>query len=325
MRKAVFLMFASTILLSVASLTSLAAAPGFRKVSEHLYYLESRTGSANTGAVITAEGVVIIDPPPEPEMPAMLIALKAVTAKPVRWVVNTDYQRAQTGGAATFLKQGAAIIGSKELDRLASAIVIAYPGQTLPAAPVRPNPRFLFGGQLHLFPGGIEVRITAIKSKARTGGDVFVFLPAEKILETGEFFTPGGFPVIDNVPGEGSAPGWIDGLKQVIESVPLLKSAMPQPKPAAPQPRQDPAAQPQQEKTLEETVTVIPGHGAPANLQQMKSLLTAAQKLRADATKAVAAGRSREEFVKSLALDVFGELSNLEAFAGQLFDDLSKK
>lgn len=317
MRKAALGISASAILWLAAS-----PAPGtaarFQKVSAHFYYLQAKEGATNTGAVITGEGVLLIDPPPETEIPALLGSLKAVTGHAVRWVVNTDYQRAQTSGTATLLKQGAAVIGSNELERLASSIVIAYPGQTISPVPARPYPRFLFGGQLHLFPAGIEVRIVAVKSKARTAGDVFVFLPTERILEVGELFTPASFPVIDSVPGEGTASGWIDGLKQVIESVPLLKSAMPQP-------RQEPPALPEQEKTLEETVTVIPGHGAPANLQQMKNLLVAAQKLRAQATKAIAAGRTREEFVKSLAPDAFDEYGNLEMFAGQLFDDLSRK
>ena len=124
--------------------------------------------------------------------------------------------------------------------------------------------------------------------------------------------------MIDSGPGEGSAPGWINGLKQVIDSVPLLKSAMPQPKP-------DPSAVPEPEKTLEEQITVIPGHGPAANLQQMKDLLALTQKLRTEAARAVAARRSREDFLRLLSMEVFGAYGNLEAFAGQLFDDLSRK
>lgn len=318
MRKAALGVFASAILLLAVNPASSAAASGFQKVSPHFYYLQSKTGAANTGAVITVDGVLLIDPPPEPEIPAMLNALKAVTPRAVRWVVSTDYQQAKIAGLATFLKQGVAIVGSKELDRLAGSTIVLEPNQPAPPVPERPNPRFLFGQQLHLYPAGIEVRILAVKSKARTAGDVVVFLPSEKVLAVGDFFAPSSFPVIDSGPGEGSARGWIDGLKQVIEAVPLLKSAMPPPKQETPVP-------PEPEKTLEETVAVIPSHGEPANLRQMKALLAAAQKLRTEANKAIAAGRAGDEFVKSLPGDVFGEYGNLEVFAGQLFDELSKK
>jgi len=316
MRKAALRTIVSAILLLAVS--TVAGAAGFHKVSEHFYYLESKTGGANTSAIVTQEGVVLIDPPQELEMPAMLNALKAVTSHPVRWVISTDYQQERSGGTATLLKLGAAIIGSKELDRLAAFAPIEDPAQ-IPAVPqALPNPRFLFTQLLHLFPSGIEVRVLAVKAKARTAGDVVVFLPSEKVLEVGDFITFGSFPIIDSEPGEGSASGWIDALKQVVEFVPLLKSAMPQAKPEA-------GAQPESEKTLEEMVTVVPGHGAPGNLQQVKALLAISQKLHAEATRAVDAGRTREEFMKSLPSDIFGAYGNLEAFAGQLFDELSKK
>ncbi len=309
---------ASALMLPPASPAPHATAAGFRKVSDHFYYLASKTETANTGAMITAEGVLIVNPPPEVEAAGFQNALKAITARPVRWVVSTDYQQARSGEVQTFLKQGAAIIGSKELDRLASAPTAGDPVQTAAPAQTRPNPRFLLGSQLHLFPAGIEVRIIAVKPKARTAGDVFIFVPSEKVLVVGDLFTPGSYPAIDAGPGEGSAVGWIDGLKQVIDAVPLLKAAIPQPKPEPPVP-------PEQEKTLEETVIVIPSHGEPSNLQQMKSMLATASKLKAETSKAVGAGRSREEFVKSLPADVFGTYSGLDAFAGQLFDELSRK
>ncbi len=288
---------------------------GFRKVSPHFFYLQSKAG-ANTGAVITTEGVLLVDPPPEAEIPAMMNALKALTSRPVRWAITTDYMLSASGGLSALQKQGAAIICSKELDRLAAAAPVSNSGPT--DALARPNPRFLFDQQLHLWPANFEIRILAVKSKARTAGDVVVFLPSEKVLATGDFFLTSGFPAIDTGAGEGSACGWVDGLKQVIDAVPLLKSAMPQPKPEVPVP-------PELEKTLEEQVAVIPGHGEPANLQLMKDLLAVAQKLRNDATRAVKAGRARDEFMRSLTPEVFGAYGNLEAFAGQLFDDLAKK
>ena len=104
----------------------------------------------------------------------------------------------------------------------------------------------------------------------------------------------------------------------MIDSVPLLKSAMPQPKP-------EPTAAQEPAKTLEELVTVIPGHGAPANLQQMKDLHAIAQKLRTETERAVSYRRTREEFLRRLSWDAYGSYANLEPFAGQLFDDLSRK
>jgi hypothetical protein len=122
--------------------------------------------------------------------------------------------------------------------------------------------------------------------------------------------------IIDQTGGEGSALGWIDGLKQAIDTVPLLKSAMPPPKP-------DPGKPPPEEKTLEELVTVIPGRGQRSNLQGMKDLLEAALKLRSELARAIGAGRSCESILSSSALGPVRSLGNFESFAAQLFDDLA--
>lgn len=318
MMKAMSGAFALMLLFAWGTAASPPAAEGFQKVSPHFSYFVYKSGAANTGAVVTTDGVLLIDPPPEAELPVMLNALKSLSPRPVRWVVNTDYKQAGNGGWATFLKQGAAVIGSKELDRLANAAALPDPDLLGGSPPARPNPRFLFNQQMHLWPASIEVRILAVKFKARTAGDVVVFLPSEKVLVTGDFFSASAFPIIDSDAGEGSAQGWVDGLKQVIDSVPLMKSAMPQPKQEIPVP-------PEPEKTLEELVAVIPGHGPAANLQQMKNLLTAAQKLRTEANRAFKMRRTRDSFVKSLSLETFGEFGNLEAFAGRLFDELARR
>lgn len=315
MKKALPGLAAILILFSVSAPAVRPAPAGFQKVSPHFFYFESASEAGNTGAVVTTEGVLLIDPPPEAGNAAMLSALKALTSRPVRWIIFTDYQRAAAGGWAPFLKQGAAVILGKELDRLAGAASGQDANRT-PAA--QPNPRFTFGQQVHLWPSAIEIRVLAVKSKARTAGDVVVFLPAEKVLATGELFVPSSFPVIDDGSGEGSARGWIDGFRQVIDFVPLLKSAMPQPKP-------DPAAIPEPAKTLEETFVIVPGHGPASNMQEMKKVLAAAQKLRVETSRAHGVGRSREVFIKSLPQDVYGEFGNLEDFAGRLFDELGRK
>jgi hypothetical protein len=76
-----------------------------------------------------------------------------------------------------FARQGAMIIMGKELDRLSGSAPLADPTQ--PVAP-RPQPRFLVSRQLQLYPANVEIRILALKGKARTAGDVIVYYPAEK-------------------------------------------------------------------------------------------------------------------------------------------------
>ena len=171
---------------------------------------------------------------------------------------------------------------------------------------------------MQLFPGGVEVRIFSVGHKAHTGGDVVISLPAEKVLYVGDLYRAGSYPIIDGGGGGGSALGWLDGTKEVVESVKLLKSAMPQPRSSAP-------AAPGPEKSLEEAIIVVPGHGPATNLKELKNLLEASQKLRVEITRALSSGRSRDALLSVPASEPFRSLKNFEAYASQLYDDLARK
>ena len=163
-----------------------------------------------------------------------------------------------------------------------------------------------------------------------------MWLQSEKVLHVGDLFVPGSYPAIDTSEGQGSAIGWLEAMRQVIESVPVLKSAMPQPKappsklppPKAPPSKTPPSKTPQdpteaalEEKTLEEQVIVIPGHGPVSNLQEMKDLFETSRKLRLEAGRAAAARRSRDGFLASPGLAPFRVYENFEAFAAQLYGE----
>ncbi len=308
---------------SAAGADKPGATPRFEKVSDHVYFLEAKGEGVNTSAVVSAEGFLLVDPPGEPALQPALDALRRIAARPVRWVVNTDYRQERKGGGLTMLSRGAALIAAKELRDLfpaAPAQDVKEPAGerkgTGAAEEARPEagPRLTFTRQMRLFPDNLEIRVIAVQHRARTSGDVLVFIPAEKVLITGELFVSGRFPDID-VEAGGSVSGWIDGLKQAVDSVPLLKSAMPQPKP-------DPTKPPPEEKTLEEQVTVIPGRGPRSNLQEMKDLLEAALKLRTEMTRAIGSGRSRESILNSGALGPARFLDNFDSFSAQLLDEL---
>ena len=270
-----------------------AAPPRFQKLSEHYFYLAGKGGSGNVGALVTEDGVLLVDTPAEGDVAAALEALRRVTPKPVRWLVNTDRHPEHTGGNAYFLAHN---------------------------APAEPRGlRLTFDSQMRLFPGGVEARILAVEPKAHTASDVVVFLPSEKVLHVGDLFTPGSYPAIDPKAG-GSALGWLEATRAVIEAAPLLRSAMP-PRPST---ATKAPARPAEEKTLEELVVVVPGHGRASNLAELKNLLENAQKLRTEVGRAVSAGRSRESFLGSVAPSL-REYKEVESFAGQLFDALSAK
>ncbi len=299
------------------------AEPRFNKVSDHCYYLGLERSGENVAAVATDDGVLIINPPPEPELSVATGALKRITSKAVRWMIFTDQSIARSGGTRLLSEQGAQLLTSFRLRALSKQIVVKTDTAdgTAPKSIAGDSsqngsgafPELVFDHQMHLFPSNLEIRIFEVRSKARTGGDVIVFVPAEKVLIVGDFFETGSFPDID-VAADGSAVGWIEGMKQVIDAVPLLRSAIPLTKPL---PKSEP------EKTLEEKVVVVTGRGDAANLQDMKDLLELSQKLRNDISKSIKMGRSWDSFVASPVSEPYRGYPNFAQFAARLFENLT--
>lgn len=287
-----------------AGLNAGAAESRFEKLSEHCYTLQDGTGVA---AVITEDGVLLVNPPEEPGVTTAVDALRRLTQKPVRWMVATDYRFAISKGAAYFGERGAVLLTSKEQAEVLSSLP---GGNSTPAA----VDRLIFGNQVRLFPGGVEVRIFGVRKRAHTGGDVVVFIPSDKVVAVGDLYTSGSYPDIDRDPGRGDALGWIEGMKQVIDSIPLLKPAITQPKPEI---------KPEEEKTLEQQVLVFSSYGAPSDLQQMKDLLSASQKLRVRIEWIIARRRTCESFLSSPEAVEFQNHGNLESYATALFSALS--
>src|SRR5713101_3681008 len=77
------------------------------KVSGTVYMLEGSGG--NIGVSVGDDGIVIVDDQFAPLAPKIQAALKGITDKPVRFIINTHYHGDHTGGNADFSKLGTII------------------------------------------------------------------------------------------------------------------------------------------------------------------------------------------------------------------------
>jgi glyoxylase-like metal-dependent hydrolase (beta-lactamase superfamily II) len=288
----------------------------FDKVSPHCYFLPGAAGLPNVAAVSTEDGILVVNPPADPEFSAVIEALRKVNPKPVRWFVCTDHAREQAGGALALSRQGVLMIASSGFRK--AALSLSKGGEKTAAPTASPDPSLAFARQTRIFADNLEIRIQAPESEWHPGGDVVVFIPAEKVLLVGDLYSPGSLPALDRESGLPSPSAWLEALKQVIDMVPLLKSAMPTPKPEPEKPEEEP-------KTLEELIIVIPALGPLSNLQEMKDLLATGQKLRTDVGRAVAQKRNHETFLDLPMFGPYRGLINLDSFATRLFDELKAR
>lgn len=347
--------------------------PHFEQMSEHCYRLHIEANGENIAVVATEQGTLLFDPPPEPDLSVLIECLKSLNAGPVRWMINSGNYFMQTAGVEYFSDRDAILLAGfrQYAQKTNEAMPVPepavdpesgfYENSDTVAVPssvwadtrvVYPDltrreslafPRFIFKSRMYLYPEDLEIQIRALPYEARTEADIFAYVPGEKVLFTGRLFEPSYYPDIDVLAG-GSALKWIDALGQVIDSVPLLISAIPPEEHREEEEGEDGEKEtveeeaalneetieadvfPKEEEeklTLEEMITVISSRGEVSNLLMMKELLDTASKLRNGITRAVRSGRSCEEYLDSPDSYPYQTYGNYFPYATQLCREIS--
>src|SRR5215831_16456771 len=169
------------------------------KVAEGVYMLEGEGG--NIGVSVGDDGVFLIDDQFAPLTQKIVDAVKAITDKPVRFLINTHYHGDHTGGNENLGKAGVVIIAHDNVyKRLAAGGVIKLLQQNNPPAPRAALPVVTFNdtATLHL------------------NGDVFVQFRKANVVHSGDVFAAYRFPFID-VENGGSVKGIVRAMDILLK------------------------------------------------------------------------------------------------------------
>lgn len=165
----------------------------FDRLSENAYAYTAQ-GDPNTGIVIGDDAVLVVDTQATPVMAEDVIRrIRAVTDKPVRYVVLSHYHAVRVLGATAYraeqviasrdtydliVERGEADMKS-EIERFPRLFraVESVPGLTWPT--------IVFERSLTLWLGKLEVRILQL-GRGHTKGDTVVWLPKDRILFSGD-------------------------------------------------------------------------------------------------------------------------------------------
>jgi cyclase len=188
-----------------------------------LIYLIAGAGG-NIAVQAGDEGLVVVDTGYEKMADKVLAAIKKISNKPIRTVINTTLADDHTGANGPLVKAGfinqagpglggrpneAVLIGHVELLRLMTEIGEAkistdrWPPNTYP-------------GKERDFYSNDEPVVILHVPNANTAGDSMVWFRKSDVIATGEIFNETSFPYIDLAHG-GSINGIITGLNQVLE------------------------------------------------------------------------------------------------------------
>ena len=189
------------------------------KVSGTVYMLEGAGG--NIGASVGEDGIVVVDDQYAPLAEKIQAALKGVTDKPVRFIINTHYHGDHTGGNAFFQKQAPVIAHDnvrKRLETGGAAGNLGSVSMERKAAPKEALPILTFDHDVTVHLNGEDIRALHFPS-GHTDGDSIIFFPTSNVVHMGDDFVRYGFPFIDLASG-GSVEGMIAALEEVVPKLP---------------------------------------------------------------------------------------------------------
>lgn len=229
------------------------------KVAPHITELEGMGG--NMTVLDGADGKLLVDTEFAPLAPKIEAALKKIDAKSkLKWVVDTHYHGDHTGGNPVFGKQAPIIAQENVRTRLAEGTTLF--GQTTPPMKAPALPSVTFDKEMALHLDGENVKLT-FYPHGHTDGDSMVWFTDSKVLATGDDFTNGQFPFVDVEHG-GDVEHDIANLDDVLSKI-------------------------------DDTWTVIPGHGAIAKKKDVAAFRAMLQTSVATVKDKLAKGETVEQ------------------------------
>jgi len=165
-------------------------------VEQGLYVISGEGG--NVAALVTDDGVVLVDNMFHRSHDAILAQVASVTDQPITHVLNTHQHDDHAGGNFRLLPIADVIAHANVRKNLTNIRQPYY--EDTPGTPIG-LPEIVFDDELALFAGGQEIRALYL-GRGHTNGDVIVQFPALGVIHTGDLFLSARAPrPADRPPG----------------------------------------------------------------------------------------------------------------------------
>ena len=181
-------------------------------VSGGVYLLAG--GGANIIVQVGSEGVLLVDTGAASMTDKILAAIRELSKKEIRWIVNTTLDPDHVGGNERMSNAGRTVNGNP-------AAIIAH--EKLPLrmvelpvpVPFGARPLNTFFSEQHDFYFNDDP-IVVYRSPGHTDGDVIVHFRSADVIAAGDTFLTTTYPSID-VGNGGSTQGFINGLDRILD------------------------------------------------------------------------------------------------------------
>ena len=235
------------------------------RITNSVYMFEGAGG--NIGVLVGNDGIILIDDQFGPLSDKIKAALKAISDKPVKFVINTHYHFDHSGGNVNFGNDGAIIVSHENTrKRLSADQFMAAFNTEQKATAYEGLPKITFTESVTLNLNGETVQVFHVKN-AHTDGDVIIYFKNANVVHAGDVFVRYGLPFIDQGNG-GTIDGMIAGSERILT-------------------------------TSNESTVIIPGHGQLATKKNVLEYKNMLQTVRARVADGIKKGKSLDAIIAS--------------------------
>jgi glyoxylase-like metal-dependent hydrolase (beta-lactamase superfamily II) len=263
------------------------------RVAGTVYMLTGAGG--NIGVSAGDDGIVIVDDQYAPLAPKIKEALKAISTKPLKFIINTHYHGDHVGGNEVFGAEAPIVAHESVRKRLQNGANTF--GRVVPPSPKVALPVVTFNDRVTLHVNGEDIRALHVQN-GHTDGDSVIIFPQSNVVHMGDDFFNGRFPVVDLANG-----GSVKGMLAAIEG--LLP-------------------------TFADDVKIIPGHGPLGDKKSLRAFADMLKGTLAAVETEVKAGKTLDEMKKGNILGPWMETwgkgaGTADRYLGIVFEELSRK
>src|SRR6185503_12175274 len=184
-----------------------------QKVAEGLYMLQGAGG--NIGLSVGADAAFLVDDQYAPLTPKITAAVKALTDKPIKFVLNTHWHGDHTGGNENLGTAGTLIVAHDNVyRRMSTEQFITFFNEKVAASPKVALPVITFNDTLTFHLNGDDLHAFHVPP-AHTDGDSIVHFRKADVIHMGDTFFNGMYPFID-VDSGGGIEGMIGAADKVL-------------------------------------------------------------------------------------------------------------
>ncbi|HEX2928003.1 MAG TPA: MBL fold metallo-hydrolase [Ruminiclostridium sp.] len=197
------------------------------QITDNVYaYVDIKNGSeensfgSNAGIIIGRDGIAVVDTRiSAKEAKRFINAIRAVSEKPIKYVINTHYHHDHSFGNSEFVKLGATVIAqenSRQSTLRTAEAILRNPEQCgltpeyMEGTTVA-YPALSFGDFMTIDLGDQVIELRHARH-SHTDGDTLVYLPDKKVLFTGDVL----FTNYHVFLGEGNIEEWCNELDEMM-------------------------------------------------------------------------------------------------------------